>query len=64
MIFTGLLSVAFLRSVLRCYKWFGMFSVVAGLLVVGLSDMSSTGEDADTNGIISGACTIAELGLK
>ena len=38
MIFTGLLSVAFLNERLRKHHWFGMMFVVAGLLVIGVGD--------------------------
>ena len=38
-IFTGLLSVGFLHRVLRPYHWLGMFTILIGLGVVGLSDI-------------------------
>lgn len=38
-IFTGLLSVGFLRRVLRPFHWLGMFTILVGLGVVGLSDI-------------------------
>ena len=38
MIFTGLLSVAFLRDRLRGRQWFGMMFVVVGLLVIGVGN--------------------------
>jgi len=54
-IFTGLLSVAFLRSILTMYRWIGMVSVVVGLVIVGVADIvfhkSDTGH---RNDIISG----------
>jgi drug/metabolite transporter (DMT)-like permease len=34
-IFTGFLSVAFLNRRLRAYEWFGIFVVMAGLVIVG-----------------------------
>ena len=37
-IFTGLLSVAFLNAKLPLYKWAGMFSVIIGLALVGVGD--------------------------
>lgn len=37
-VFTGLLSVAFLNRKLKGYEWTGIFFVIAGLVVVGLSD--------------------------
>jgi drug/metabolite transporter (DMT)-like permease len=36
-IFTGLLSVAFLNRQLKRYEWLGIFFVMSGLLIVGLS---------------------------
>nr|XP_045620292.1 solute carrier family 35 member F6-like [Procambarus clarkii]XP_045620293.1 solute carrier family 35 member F6-like [Procambarus clarkii] len=54
-VFTGLLSVAFLGRSLRYYHWLGIFTVLAGLVVVGLSDFISSSEDtSDINGIITG----------
>lgn len=38
-IFTGLLSVAFLGRRLRTYEWIGILAVMCGLVVVGLSDI-------------------------
>uniref|UniRef100_A0A023GP72 Putative conserved plasma membrane protein n=1 Tax=Amblyomma triste TaxID=251400 RepID=A0A023GP72_AMBTT len=38
-IFTGLLSVAFLGRRLRTYEWLGIFTVMIGLVVVGMSDI-------------------------
>ena len=40
-IFTGLLSVAFLGTRLRLMHWTGMFAVIVGLVVVGLADYVS-----------------------
>lgn len=37
-IFTGLLSVAFLGNKLHVHQWVGMFTVVAGLVLVGIGD--------------------------
>ena len=37
-IFTGLLSVAFLGSRLVLRQWIGMFTVIIGLIVVGVGD--------------------------
>ena len=56
MIFTGLLSVAFLNRELQRFKWVGIFVVVAGLSVIGVCDFiySDGGETVDTNGIIAG----------
>lgn len=38
-IFTGLLSVAFLNRRLHAYQWWGIFLVFVGLIVVGISDV-------------------------
>lgn len=56
MIFTGLLSVAFLGNKLQKHKWFGIFIVVAGLSVIGVCDFIYTdnNQNSDTNGIIAG----------
>ncbi|XP_064082161.1 solute carrier family 35 member F6-like isoform X2 [Macrobrachium nipponense] len=55
-VFTGLLSVAFLGRKLRYYHWIGILSVIAGLVVVGVSDfLGNTAESEYTlNGIITG----------
>lgn len=55
-VFTGLLSVAFLGRKLRYYHWMGIFIVIAGLVVVGVSDfLGNTAESEYTlNGIITG----------
>ena len=37
-IFTGLLSVAFLRRKIKSYQWIGIAFVLCGLTVVGLND--------------------------
>ena len=56
MIFTGLLSVAFLGNKLQPHKWIGISMVVAGLSVVGFCDFyyGSGSATTDTNGIIAG----------
>lgn len=38
-IFTGLLSVAFLNRKLKGYEWLGIAFVIVGLIIVGVSDM-------------------------
>ncbi|XP_014675680.1 PREDICTED: solute carrier family 35 member F6-like isoform X2 [Priapulus caudatus] len=55
-VFTGLLSVAFLRRVLVFYQWSGISFIVCGLLLVGLADIlfASVGSAYDTNSIITG----------
>jgi drug/metabolite transporter (DMT)-like permease len=37
-VFTGLLSVAFLDRVLKWREWSGIGAIISGLVVVGLSD--------------------------
>ncbi|OUC45704.1 hypothetical protein D917_01789 [Trichinella nativa] len=56
-IFTGIFSVAFLGMTLAVFKWIGMFLVLCGLIVVGVSDMmfsSNSAEISDPNRMISG----------
>lgn len=57
-IFTALLSVAFLGRVIKPHMWVGMFTVLIGLLLVGLADIlfpdDSQGPGTNTNGIIAG----------
>lgn len=54
-IFTGLLSVAFLGRSLRCYQWTGMFIVIVGLFTVGCADIvSGNVASHDINGVIAG----------
>ena len=48
-IFTGVLSVVWLKRKLRAYNWIGMVLVLAGLVLVGLSsvlDSSATSSSA------------------
>ncbi|XP_048733846.1 solute carrier family 35 member F6-like isoform X2 [Ostrea edulis] len=55
-IFTALLSVAFLGSTVRKVMWAGIFTILLGLALVGLSDILFGDKSAqtDTNGIIAG----------
>lgn len=55
-VFTGLLSVAFLGRKLRYYQWIGIFVVIAGLVIVGVSDFigSTDAGKYSLNGIITG----------
>jgi drug/metabolite transporter (DMT)-like permease len=54
-IFTGLLSVAFLSQKLQGFKWLGMGMTMAGLTIVGVSDIYfDDNVNDDTNGIITG----------
>uniref|UniRef100_A0A914X1T1 Solute carrier family 35 member F6 n=1 Tax=Plectus sambesii TaxID=2011161 RepID=A0A914X1T1_9BILA len=55
-IFTGLLSVAFLRTIMRGFQWLGMGLVMSGLIVVGIADIA-LGTDSskdDINSVITG----------
>lgn len=55
-VFTGLLSVAFLRRVIKRYEWLGIFIIIIGLILVGLSDMikPSGNQDYPRNNMITG----------
>ncbi|XP_052285284.1 solute carrier family 35 member F6-like isoform X2 [Dreissena polymorpha] len=58
-IFTALLSVAFLGRVIQRHMWVGMLTVLTGLLLVGLSDIlfkdsGSSNSNTNTNGVIAG----------
>ncbi|KFM69984.1 Transmembrane protein, partial [Stegodyphus mimosarum] len=55
-VFTGLLSVAFLERQLKVYEWLGIFIVILGLVCVGASDIfSPSSEDSfGANSIITG----------
>jgi len=54
-IFTGLLSVAFLQRKLKAYEWFGILFVILGLVVVGTSDLLSGNQTGkDRNSLITG----------
>ncbi|PIK37213.1 hypothetical protein BSL78_25954 [Apostichopus japonicus] len=50
-IFTGLLSVAFLNRRLRVYQWWGIFLVFLGLIVVGLADVIAPPSDQKSQNI-------------
>ncbi|KAI6194195.1 UAA transporter family protein [Aphelenchoides besseyi] len=53
-IFTGLLSVAFLRMRLQGFKWLGMILVTFGLVIVGLCDIYESGPGSDIYAVITG----------
>ncbi|ODN03330.1 Solute carrier family 35 member F6 [Orchesella cincta] len=54
-VFTGLLSVAFLNRSLTFVKWFGISFILLGLGIVGLSDFSTHGADGHgKNNMITG----------
>lgn len=53
-IFTGLLSVAFLRVHLQYFKWVGMGLVTIGLVIVGMCDIYDSDPSEDINAVITG----------
>ncbi|XP_045116799.1 solute carrier family 35 member F6-like isoform X2 [Portunus trituberculatus] len=55
-VFTGLLSVAFLGRKIKWFQWLGILIIIVGLVIVGVSDiLVPTGEgDYTTNKIITG----------
>jgi len=53
-IFTGLLSVAFLGRKLKLYEWGGILFVIFGLTIVGVSDMLGDSSQKDKNSMITG----------
>ncbi|XP_072036666.1 solute carrier family 35 member F6-like [Amphiura filiformis] len=53
-IFTGLLSVAFLGKKLKVYEWLGMFVVLAGLIIVGVTDLLEDKGGLPLNNILTG----------
>lgn len=54
-IFTGLLSTAFLGRLLKGREWLGMATVIAGLAVVGAADFIYGGDGANSlNSIVTG----------
>ncbi|KAK6103671.1 EamA-like transporter family protein [Brugia pahangi] len=53
-IFTGLFSVAFLKSYLQAFRWLGMGLITVGLVIVGMSDIFDENPKRDINGIITG----------
>ncbi|KAM4603249.1 solute carrier family 35 member F6 isoform 2-T2 [Discoglossus pictus] len=54
-IFTGLLSVAFLGRKLEWSQWLGIFITIAGLVVVGLADLlSGPGSGKSLSNVITG----------
>ena len=59
-VFTALLSVAFLGRVIKKHMWAGMFTVIVGLVLVGLADIvfGKHNDKNDTNGIIAGNTNI------
>lgn len=57
-VFTALLSVAFLGRYIYTHMWIGIGFVVTGLLMVGLADMlfTASSQAGGMNAIIAGLC--------
>lgn len=53
-IFTGLMSVAFLGRTLRAFQWIGMIVVMVGLVLTGLADILVEDVSKDVNSVITG----------
>ncbi|XP_063850491.1 solute carrier family 35 member F6-like isoform X2 [Scylla paramamosain] len=55
-VFTGLLSVAFLGRKIQWFQWLGIVVIIAGLIIVGVSDVlgPTNYSGYTTNGIITG----------
>lgn len=55
MVFTGILSVAFLNNQLNFLKWLGISIVTVGLALIGLCDViNSKDKNLDFYGILTG----------
>merc|ERR1711892_32597 len=48
-IFTGLLTVVWLRKRLEWFRWLGMFVILCGLAITGVGDLSTPAECLSTN---------------
>ena len=53
-IFTSLLSVAFLGSILQIYHWLGMFTVIVGSVIVDVGDVIEENGSNDSHSILIG----------
>ena len=54
-VFTGILSVAFLEKKLGVQKWSGIGLVIVGLLIIGLTDfITMKNQNHGTNSVITG----------
>lgn len=53
-VFTGLLSVAFLGRTIRMFMWTGIATLSFGLVIIGIADVVFNPIDVDANGIVSG----------
>lgn len=58
-IFTGLLSVAFLGRKLILSQWLGILVTILGLVVVGLADLLSSDEKRRLSDVITGMTRLA-----
>ena len=52
--FTSLLSVAFLGSILQTYHWLGMFIVIVGSVVVSMGDVIGVSGSNDVHSVLTG----------
>jgi len=57
-VFTGLLSLVFLKKNLPPWKWIGIFFIVAGLVCVGVSSVFSSGNDSGASNPVWGIIII------
>ena len=62
-IFTSLLSVAFLGSTLRLYHWVGMFTVIVGSVVISLGDVIGENGSNDPYSVLTGDVSIVTAQL-
>lgn len=53
-VFTGLLSIAFLGRSIRLYMWIGIAAITVGMLIFGLADALFVSGSADANGVVAG----------
>lgn len=50
-VFTGVLSMIFLRTRLQAFRWVGIAFIVIGLLIVGVADVMFSGDEKTENTI-------------
>lgn len=62
-IFTGLLSVAFLGRRLVASQWIGILVTTLGLIIVGLADLFSKTDTHKLSDVITGTCVFAGFSL-